>query len=60
MVQNVDNVQWNSYGFATLPIMSALQSLLRHIPEPSIKLYLSLAAIGLVTLISLTWLGAIR
>ena len=41
-------------------VMSTFQSLLRHIPEPSIILYLSLAAIGLVTLVSLTWLGVLR
>jgi hypothetical protein len=40
--------------------MSTFQSLLRHIPEPSINLYLILAAIGTVTLLSLTWLGLIR
>jgi hypothetical protein len=37
--------------------MSNFQSLLRHIPEPSIMLFLILAMIGMLTLMSLTWLG---
>jgi hypothetical protein len=37
--------------------MSDFQSLLRRIPEPSIVLFLVLAMIGMLGLMSLTWLG---
>ena len=40
--------------------MSSFQSLLRHIPEPSIILFLILAIIGMLALMSLTWLGVTR
>ncbi|MGB6661308.1 MAG: hypothetical protein WBE90_20035, partial [Xanthobacteraceae bacterium] len=51
---------WNSCGFATLMAMSSFQSLLRYIPEPSIILFLILAMIGMLALMSLTWLGVTR
>jgi len=37
--------------------MSSFQSLLRYIPEPSIKLFIGLAIIGMVTVMILAGLG---
>ena len=43
----------------TLVVMSNFQLLLRYVPEPSIKLFIGLAMVGLLITMSLTWLGAI-
>jgi hypothetical protein len=36
------------------------QLFLRYIPEPSVNLFIGLAMLGMVTVMSLAWLGAIR
>jgi hypothetical protein len=51
---------WNQLDGKTLAIMSNFQSLLRHIPEPSINLFLCLATFGTVMAVSLAWLGVFR
>jgi hypothetical protein len=43
----------------TFAVMSNFQLLLRYIPEPSIKLFIGLAMVGMLIVMSLSWLGAI-
>jgi hypothetical protein len=48
-----DNNGGTSWRIETLAVMSNFQSLLRHIPEPSVRLFLGLAVFATVAVVIL-------